>query len=91
MSSIIVNCKNCNCEFMARIADINRGWGQFHNKSCKASYQAKHGTKNKNTNVKKDKDSNNETLRRINEELFYEQLYEDSMDGAEEGWDGHKD
>jgi DNA-directed RNA polymerase subunit M/transcription elongation factor TFIIS len=32
-------CKNCGKVFEARQADVNRGWGLFHNKSCKAKYQ----------------------------------------------------
>lgn len=32
-------CKNCGIEFEARAADVKRGWGNFHNKSCKAIYQ----------------------------------------------------
>ena len=34
-----VICKNCGKEFEARTADVKRGWGKFHNKSCKAKYQ----------------------------------------------------
>lgn len=32
-------CKNCGAAFTARKADVKRGWGLFHSKSCKASYQ----------------------------------------------------
>lgn len=34
-----VNCKNCKKPFVARVADINRGWGKFCTKSCKALKQ----------------------------------------------------
>lgn len=34
-----VKCKNCKCDFQARIADRNRGWGKFCTKSCKAIKQ----------------------------------------------------
>ena len=34
-------CKNrrCGAAFMARSADVNRGWARFCSKSCKASHQ----------------------------------------------------
>jgi len=38
-----VNCRCCGTEFLARVADINRGWGMFCSKSCKIKKQ-----KNKN-------------------------------------------
>ena len=31
-------CK-CNCKFMARQADINRGWAKYCSKSCAAKYK----------------------------------------------------
>ena len=34
-----VKCKCCKKDFQARIADRNRGWGKFCNKSCKAKEQ----------------------------------------------------
>lgn len=34
-----VKCKNCKCEFEARVADRKRGWGRFCSKSCKAIRQ----------------------------------------------------
>lgn len=39
-----VVCKNKSCEevFTARQADINRGWGKYCSKSCKAQVQEKH-------------------------------------------------
>lgn len=32
-------CKNCGKIFYPRVADVNRGWGKFCDKSCKASEQ----------------------------------------------------
>lgn len=32
-------CKNCQTSFMARTADVNRGWAKFCSKSCKAKEQ----------------------------------------------------
>jgi len=29
-------CKNCDKIFYPRVADVNRGWGKFCSKSCKA-------------------------------------------------------
>lgn len=34
-----VNCLRCDKVFLARQADINRGWGKFCSKSCKAKKQ----------------------------------------------------
>lgn len=34
-----VKCKGCGIIFQARVADVKRGWGKFHNKSCKATVQ----------------------------------------------------
>ena len=31
--------KRCGIVFLARVADVSRGWGRFCCKSCKASYQ----------------------------------------------------
>ena len=34
-------CKNCKSTITVRLADHNRGWGNFCNKSCKAKHQEK--------------------------------------------------
>ena len=34
-------CKCCGTEFMARSADVKRGWARFCSKSCKAREQEK--------------------------------------------------
>lgn len=34
-----VNCKCCGKPFIARVADLKRGWGKFCSKSCKAKKQ----------------------------------------------------
>lgn len=34
-------CKNCGDPFMARSADVNRGWAKFCSKSCKAREQTR--------------------------------------------------
>lgn len=33
------NCERCNKEIQVKQADINRGWGRFCSKSCKAKKQ----------------------------------------------------
>lgn len=38
-------CKNCGDPFMARTADVNRGWAKFCSKSCKATRQVQRGGK----------------------------------------------
>ncbi|WP_428383667.1 hypothetical protein [Nevskia ramosa] len=35
----VVACRACRKPFAARVADINRGWGKFCSKSCKATEQ----------------------------------------------------
>lgn len=32
-------CKGCGRSFLARVADVKRGWGRFCSKSCKAKVQ----------------------------------------------------
>jgi hypothetical protein len=34
-------CRNCRCKFMARSADVKRGWAKFCSKSCKAITQTR--------------------------------------------------
>lgn len=34
-------CRRCHEPFMARVADVKRGWGKFCGKSCKAITQEK--------------------------------------------------
>jgi hypothetical protein len=37
-----ITCKcGCGKKKMVRVADINRGWGLFYSKSCKARWQEK--------------------------------------------------
>lgn len=36
-----VRCKCCGKPFSARVADVNRGWGLYCSKSCKAKKQTK--------------------------------------------------
>lgn len=33
----------CGRKFMARVADVKRGWGKFFSKSCKAIKQTRDG------------------------------------------------
>lgn len=40
-SMIDKKCKHCKSDITVRLADHNRGWGNFCNKSCKAKYQEK--------------------------------------------------
>ena len=35
-AKVEVSCKCCRSKFLARVADVNRGWGKFCSKSCKA-------------------------------------------------------
>lgn len=47
MSKLIVNCHWCYTPFMARSSDINRGWGKYCSKSCKAKEQESNKRSNK--------------------------------------------
>lgn len=38
-AKVEVKCKNCKTPFLARKADVARGWGKFCSKSCKATKQ----------------------------------------------------
>ena len=41
MNLVQRNCKWCKCQFLARSADVKRGWALYCSKSCKASHQEK--------------------------------------------------
>lgn len=41
MTTVKCHNKKCGREFQARTADVNRGWGKFCSKSCKAVKQFK--------------------------------------------------
>ena len=41
MQKVICSNPSCKKEFEARTADVNRGWGKFCSKSCKAHKQTK--------------------------------------------------
>ena len=38
-STVERKCKACKAPFTARVADVNRGWGLYCSKSCKAKKQ----------------------------------------------------
>lgn len=38
-ATIDKKCKHCKSDITVRLADHNRGWGNFCNKSCKAKFQ----------------------------------------------------
>lgn len=40
-ATIDKKCKHCKSDITVRLADHNRGWGNFCNKSCKAKFQEK--------------------------------------------------
>lgn len=43
MSKVTKNCQRCKKEMQVRQADVNRGWGRFCSKSCKAKQQVASG------------------------------------------------
>lgn len=67
-------CKTCKSTFMAREADVKRGWAKFCSKSCKATYQSKHNPNAFDRGCVHDQDDMHETA-----------LYESTA-----GWDDHK-
>lgn len=40
-ATVQIRCENCGAPKTVRVADRNRGWGRFCDKSCKAAYQEK--------------------------------------------------
>lgn len=86
----IVNCKCCKKEFKARQADLNRGWGKFCSKSCKAIKQESKTGQYKKYILSTNKQYSNET-KAMRDFLELERIHEIAMDDAEAGWDGHKD
>lgn len=49
MSARVTNCTCgwCKKQFQARTADVNRGWGKFCSKACKAKEQEKRTGQNR--------------------------------------------
>ena len=50
------DCEKCGKTMQARQADINRGWGKFCSKSCKAKKQTKKANKQTNREFYKPRD-----------------------------------
>ena len=73
-----VSCKWCKTPFMARKADVNRGWGKFCSKSCKANEQEKRTHQNAN-------------FKERQRESDYYDMHEAALADSEMGWDAHKD
>ena len=57
VSMTLVSCGCCRNQFQARTADVNRGWGKFCSKSCKAINQVQRKNKKRRRKVKKVKTS----------------------------------
>lgn len=72
----VVICACCKKKFTARQADINRGWGKFCSKSCKARNQtSKYGYSSK---IKTRKARS------------YEEEYNNSYGDEDQSWYAHK-
>ncbi|MEB8380646.1 hypothetical protein NYW84_06170 [Acinetobacter junii] len=71
-------CKYCLKVFLARTADVNRGWAKFCSKSCKAKEQEK-------------RTGQNAAYKNMCKELDDERIYHEACAANEMGWDGHKD
>lgn len=94
MSKVNVHCHWCHSLFKARQADLNRGWGKFCSKSCKAKEQEKRTGQNLSYQLNKSSNlSRVDSLYKVNtnrESLEIERLHKLALDQEEYGWDGHK-
>ncbi len=93
----IITCLcGCGGKKAVRQADIDRGWGLYYSKRCKAKHQAqgfKSPTANKKRSVKHDKYDRQYTKGGVATTWYFgsDQEHDDLMDEAEMGWDAHKD
>jgi hypothetical protein len=70
--------RNCRRAFLARKVDVNRGWGEYCSKICKAKSQeartGQYAALRENDGPMSEED----------------RIHEVAMSASEEGWDGHK-
>lgn len=78
-------CKWCKREHMVRQADLNRGWGKFCSKSCKAKEQEKRTGGQYVDYIMRDNNRKNDPRSES------ERMHDEAMASIEMGWDGHKD
>ena len=80
-AKVEVKCQNkrCGTAFLARVADVKRGWGRFCSKSCKASHQEARTSQYAH--------HLHSVRRGVNEGFEYDADYVDYEGG---GWDAHK-
>lgn len=71
-------CKYCKAPFVARLADVKRGWAKFCSKSCKAKEQERRTGQN----------AQYKAFKAMNDE---EAMHHEACASIEMGWDGHKD
>lgn len=71
-------CKNCQTPFIARLADVKRGWAKFCSKSCKAKEQERRTGQN----------AKYKALKAYQDD---EAMYHEAHASNEMGWDGHKE
>jgi endogenous inhibitor of DNA gyrase (YacG/DUF329 family) len=70
-------CKCCRKPFKARAVDVRRGWGRFCSKRCKA--------------VEQEARTGQYASHLAGDQLSSEERqHAADMDGAEQGWDAHK-
>lgn len=70
-------CACCSKRFMARVADVSRGWARFCSKSCKAKKQE----------ARTGQYAQHMAGSQLSRE---EREHAEDMAGVEAGWDGHK-
>ncbi len=75
-------CGWCKKSFVARTADVNRGWAKFCSKSCKAMKQEK-----KTGQYARHCSGKNKIYPRMEKWESDEVQFENDMDGATAGWD----
>jgi hypothetical protein len=69
------NCEHCGKAIKVRQADLNRGWGKFCSKSCKA---------------KRQEQKTDQYSRYLNRQFSTSDRTEDLIDDHDYSWDAHK-
>lgn len=73
-------CKGCGAPFLARAADVKRGWGLYCSKSCKATKQEQ-----RTGQMKHYLQTGAPLNRREQDEIDHEEAMDDAFSGWDEG------
>jgi len=81
-ATIDKHCKHCKKSITVRLADHNRGWGNFCNKSCKAKHQeARNGQHAAYLNGRGVSNLHPERLKYYEEDEYMESIHPFSSEG----------